>query len=147
MKPFSNNRTKRSTAFVALLVWLFALASGMANACLLEAPAPHSHAGADGYSVAGHAPAALAGHSDSIDDHDDDSDAAKESCLKTCNEGSNAPVKLQTGFDLTDPGPAPLIATVWSVATPVVSAPCRLDDLQPAIVGPPLRVRYSRLAL
>ena len=37
MKLFPNTRAKRNTAFMVLLVWLFALASGVANACLLEA--------------------------------------------------------------------------------------------------------------
>ncbi|KWT91658.1 MULTISPECIES: hypothetical protein [unclassified Variovorax] len=36
MKLFSTIRTKRNTAFFAMLVWLFVLASGIANACLLE---------------------------------------------------------------------------------------------------------------
>jgi hypothetical protein len=149
MKPFSSRCTKRNTAFAVLLVWLFALASGMANACLLEAPATHSHAAKDGSSKTAHAHAhaGLTGHAGAVDDHDGHSDAPKESCLKNCNDGSNAPVKLQTGFDLTDPGIAPLVAIVWNTATPVVSAPCRLDDLRPVIVGPPFRVRYSRLTL
>jgi hypothetical protein len=41
MKLFSNIRSKRSIAFIALLVWVFALASGVANACLLEARGTH----------------------------------------------------------------------------------------------------------
>lgn len=36
MKFFTETRTKRNTAFVVLLVMLFALASGVANACLLN---------------------------------------------------------------------------------------------------------------
>ena len=39
IKPLSNTRAKRNTAF---LVWLFAMASRAANACLLEARGPHS---------------------------------------------------------------------------------------------------------
>ena len=135
MKPFSNHRAKRNTAFVVLLAWLFALATGMANACLLETPGTHSHA------------AAPAGHGEAIGDHDDDANPAKQACLKTCDDGSNAPVKLQTGLDLSDPGLAPLVATVWNAATPVISAPCRFDALQVPTVGPPLRVRYARLTL
>ena len=77
MKVFSTIRTQRSPAFVALLVWLFALASGVANACLLELPDRHSNA-----VRASHPTAKLVG-----------------------------------------------------------------DDLQLHTVGPPLRVRYSRLAL
>ncbi len=147
MNLFSTTRAKRSTAFVVLLVWLFAVASGVANACMLEGPGTHSLSAAAGPADTGHAPAALTGHRGANDGHDDDSDTSKESCLKVCDDGSNAPVKLQAGFDLTDPGMAPLVAILWNAAAPVVSGPCRLADLQPPIVGPPFRVRYSRLAL
>ena len=147
MKLFSNNLAKRNTALAAVLLWLFALAAGMANACLLEAPGTHSHAAKAGSSETAHAPAVSAGHVGAVDDHDDDLDVSRESCLKTCDDGSKAPVKLRTGFDLTDPGLAPLVAIVWNAATPVASAPCRFDDLQVPIVGPPFRVRYSRLTL
>ena len=147
MKPFQYRRTKRNTAFAMVLVWLFALASGMANACLLESPGTHAHTTkADHIEEAGSLHA-LAGHSANVDDHDDDSDAARESCLKTCDDGSNAPVKLQIGSDLSDPGAAPLIAVAWDSSTRIASKSFSPDDLQPPIVGPPFRVRYARLTL
>lgn len=141
MSFFSTSRTKRTTAFVVLLVWLFAVASGVANACLLEEPGPHPHL------ATGHAPAVLDDDAGVVGDHHNDSDTSKESCLKVCDDGSKAPVKLHTGFDLTDPGMAPLVAIAWSAAAPVVTGPSPRVDLQPPIGGPPLRVRYSRLAL
>lgn len=150
MKPFSNHRTKRNTTFVAMLVWAFALASGMANACLLETPGNHAHSAASHASDARHAHGsdALAGHIDAVaDDHDDDADASKESCLKACDDGSNAPIKLQTGVDLTDPGLAPFVVFAWNATLPVASAPSRFDELQVPVVGPPFRLRYSRLTL
>jgi hypothetical protein len=147
MTFFWTTRAKRTTAYVVLLVWLFAVASGVANACLLDGPGTHSHSAAAGPAKTGHAPALLAGPVGAVDGHDDDSDTSKESCVKVCDDGSIALVKLQTGFDLGDPGMAPLVAMVWNAAAPVLSGPCRLVDLQPPIVGPPFRVRYSRLAL
>ena len=147
MKPFQKHRTKRNTAFAMMLVWLFALASGMANACLLESPGTHAHTAKAGHLEAAGALHALAGHSANGDDHDDDPDAARESCLKTCDDGSNAPVKLQIGSDLSDPGAAPLIAIGWGSPTRIASMSFSPDDLQPPIVGPPFRVRYSRLTL
>ena len=147
MNLFSNTRAKRTTAFVVLLVLLFAVASGVANACLLERPGTHSHIAAAGPATTDHAPAVLAGHMGTVDGHHDDSDTSRPSCLKVCDAGSNAPVKLQSGFDLTDPGMAPVVSIVWNAAVPVVSGPCRMFELQPPIVGPPFRVRYSRLAL
>jgi hypothetical protein len=147
MKPFSNRRTKRSTAFAMMLVWLFALASGMANACLLASPETHAHATKAGHHEAAGSSHALAGHPAGVDDHDDDVDAAKESCLKTCDDGSNGPVKLQIGSDLSDPGAAPLVAIVWDSSTSTAPLSFSLDDMPPPLVGPPFRVRYSRLTL
>lgn len=146
MKPFSRQRTKRNTTFVALLLWLFTLASGMANACLLETPGRHSHVAANHPEHSSHRPA-LAGHAVAVDDHDDDLDASKVSCLKACDDGANAPVKPQTGVDLTDPGLAPLVALAWNAAIPFASVPSRFDDVQVPLVGPSFRVRYSRLTL
>ncbi|MBI2749154.1 MAG: hypothetical protein HYX43_07390 [Burkholderiales bacterium] len=147
MKPFQNHRTKRNTAFAMMLVWLFALASGMANACLLESPGTHAQTTKVGHLEAAGWLHALAGHSADVDDHGDDSDAARESCLKTCDDGSNAQVKLQIGSDLSDPGAAPLIAIGWGSPTRTASMSFGPDHLQPPIVGPPFRVRYSRLTL
>jgi hypothetical protein len=142
MSCFSNTRAKRSTAFAMSLVWLFAVVSGVANACLLERPAAHSHL------ATGEVPAEVARHVGAVDDPvDEDSGTSKASCLKVCEERSNAPVKLHPGFDLTDPGLPTLVAIVWTADAPVVSGSMRLVDLQPSIAGPPLRVRYSRLAL
>ena len=96
MKPFSHQRTKRNTTFVTLLVWLFATVSGMANACLLETPAKHLHIALNYSEHHPHSPAST-GPTATVDEHDDDLDASKESCLKACDDGANAPVKLQTG--------------------------------------------------
>ena len=148
MKPFSNHRTRRNTTFVAMLVWAFALASGMANACLLETSSKHAHTAASHSSDAHHAHAygALAGDTITVD-HDDGADASKKSCLKACDDGSKAQIKLQTGVDLTDPGLAPFVVFAWNAATPAASAPSRFDELQVPVVGPPFRLRYPRLTL
>ena len=146
---FSNQRTRRNDALTTLLVWLFALASGMANACLLETPGTHTHVAAQ-TSVRGapvHDDEALAHHSVAADAHDDGSNVPKKSCLKACDDGSKGLVKLQSGVDLNYPGLAPLVVFTWDAATPVVSAPSRFDELQVPVVGPPLRLRYLRLTL
>ena len=147
MKFFADTRTKRNTAFTMLLVWLFALASGAANACLLETPELHSKALRGASSTTGQAPADLLGHLGAPAGHGDDSDSPKESCLKVCDDGTHTLPNACSGVDHTDPGPAPLVAILWTGSPPVISAPRRLDDLAIPIVGPPLRLRYSRLAL
>ena len=148
MKPFSNHRTRRNTTFVGILVWAFALASGMANACLLETPGKHVHAAAshssDDHHV--HASESLAGGAVAAD-HDDDEDASKNSCLKACDDGKNAQIKLQTGVDLIDPGLVPFVVFAWAATPSVASAPSWFEELQVPVMGPPFRLRYSRLTL
>ena len=147
MKFFAHTCTKRNIAFVVLLVWLFALASSVANACFLETYEPHSRAAKNSVAETSQAPAELPAHMGTDAVHRSDSDGPKESCLKVCNDGTNTLPKAYAGVDHTDPGPALLIATLWTGAGPVVPVPHRMDDLAIPIVGPPLRVRYSRLAL
>lgn len=147
MKFFADTRTKRNTVFAMLLVWVFALASGVVNACLLETPEHHATAVKRSAATTIQAPAESVSHLDAPAGHHDDADSTKESCLKVCDDGTHALPKAYSGVEHTDPGPPPLVTTLWTGSMPVVSAPCRLDDLAIPIVGPPLRVRYSRLAL
>lgn len=147
MRFFADTRTKRNTAFVVLLVWLFALASSVANACLLETVGPHSRAVNKAVAETTHAPAELLVQMGTDADHHHDSDGTKESCLKACDDGTHALPKAHSSVDHNDPGPAPLIGILWTESQLRASAPCRVDDLRVPIVGPPLRVRYARLAL
>ena len=147
MKLFAHTRIKRNTAFVVLLVWLFALASGIANACLLAAPEPHAMAAKGSPATTTQAPAEWVAHPGASTGHHDDSGSTKESCLKVCDAGTHTLLKAYSGIEHIDPGPAPLVATLWTGLPHVGSALGRPDDLALAIVGPPLRVRYSRLVL
>lgn len=149
MKLFPNTRAKRNTAFVVLLVWLFALGSGVANACLLEARGTYAHVVTVGLSGTAHAPVVLPGHAGAVADHDNDSHAAKAPCLKTYDDGTHTVPKQDLTAAQTDPGSAPLLAVLWTwtAAAPAVSTPSRMDDVQPATLERPIRVRYPRLAL
>ena len=153
MNSFASTRTQRRSAFAVLLVWLFAVASGVANACMLQAsdgssaPGVHAH-GAMAAAAASSDPTAVsAGHVEAGDGHDDDTRAAAPLCLKVCDEGSTALLKLQAPVDLSDPGMAPLVAVVWNPAASGTSGPCWRVDAQPPPAGPPFRDRYCRLAL
>ena len=136
MNFFAHTRSRRHTAFVVLMVWLFALASGVANACLLQTQQWHSSV-----------PAQLADHLGASRGHHGDADNTKESCLKVCDDGTHSLVKAPSDVGHADPGPAPLVTILWTESTLEMSAPRRLDDLATPIAGPPFRVRYSRLAL
>ena len=147
MTFFADTHTRRSTALIVLLAWMFALASSVANACFLETDQPHARATNKSAATTIQALAELHTQLGNDADHHDESDGTKESCLKVCDDGTHTLPKACAGVDHTDPGPALLVATLWTGTPDVVSAARRSDDAAMPIVGPPLRVRYSRLAL
>lgn len=147
MKSLFSSSTKRSTAFALLLVWLFALASGVANACLIQKPVLHDHG-----SLVGHSSLAEKGHVVSavqvgaIFKHDAGLDVSKSQCLKVCADGSQSLTKHQAGFDWTHPVLAPLLAVAWT-ATPAVSTLGLAAFQQSPDPRLPIRIRLSRLTL
>lgn len=148
MKLFSNTCAKRNTAFMVLLVWLFALASGVANACLLEVRQTHSHISTAASFEAVHEHAIGPGHVSAVASHNDGSDTFKASCLKVCDDGSRSLLKLDLTVAQIDPGAALLIAVLWSAVEPIAARNLqKTDDSRPTTATPPIRVRYSRLAL
>ena len=147
MKFFADSRSKRNTAFVVLLVWLFALASAVANACLLEQHETHATLTGDALATTSQGRGEFLSKLANEAGHHHDSDANKESCLKACDDGTRTLPKAHSGVDVIDPGPALLVTTLW-IASHAVSAPRRADDHRAVpMVGPPLRHRFSRLAL
>ena len=148
MKSLFNSRTKRNAAFVALLVWLFALGSGVANACLIQTTEMHGHGSRTAHSSAaetGHtfSPA----HANAIPDHDNSLEASKSQCLKVCEDDSQSLPKQQVIFDSTHPVLTPQLVGTWTTAMPVVSALVLTVFQRPLDPGRPIRVRLSRLAL
>lgn len=139
MKLFSNPRARRNTALMVLFAWLFALASGVANACLLEARETHSHVVI--------AVSSGSAHAGTVADHGDDSQNFKAQCLKVCDDGSRSLPKQNATAAQPDPGPAPLLVVIWNAVAPAAATPHQLDEAQPPTPGLPIRVRYSRLAL
>ena len=147
MKFFADTRIRRNTASVVLLVWLFALASSVANACFLQTYEPHAGTTQMSPAAASLPSAEVPARRGTDAGHQDDPDSSKESCLKVCKDGTHTLPKVYAGVDHIDPGPALLIATLWTGTGHVVPVPGRMDDLAIPIVGPPPRVRYARLAL
>ena len=145
MKLLPNAYARRKIAFVMLAVWLFAMASGVANACLLKTTEIGSHWAAPGSMETAHTSAALPGHA-SVAPYGADSDTSKAPCLKACDDRSQAMQKHHPGGDLNDPGLAPLRVIDWIASTPSASTPRRIAGHQPSLAEPPLRVRYSRWA-
>ena len=144
--PFSNALAKRNTSFGVLLVWLFALGSGVVNACLLEARGTHGRDATVGTSESAIASDLPAVHGGAVGSHDDP-DASKAPCLKVCDGASQTVVKQPSTFDLIHPGLPLFVRVVWTAAAGEVAASRRMDDLLPSAPEPPIRIRYLRLAL
>ena len=133
---------------MVLLLWLFALASGVANACLLEVRETHSHAAAAESVDAAQMPVILPGHAGAVADDSGVGEAHLTApCLKVCDDGSRfLPIQASTVAH-ADPGPTLLVMVLWSTSAPDVPVLGQIDDEQPATPELPIRVRFSRLAI
>ena len=126
----SNSCTKRHSAWMMVLVWLFTLAAGAANACVLEARASHNH-GADTV----------------YDEHDTDTQSTKQSCLKACDAGAQSLLKQPSSLDSPHLKPVPFAVTAWAANLHVSTLVARAHDWRLPEHGPPVRVLFSRLAV
>jgi hypothetical protein len=147
MKPFHRTRAKRATASLALLVWLFALVSGVAHACLLDSSEEGLRGAAAVSAHSSHEHAGTARHEDHAGDLDDESDVSKAPCLKACDDGSRSLPPHISGLDLADPGIPNLVMVLWTPDAQGVGMPERLSVTQPPPAGQPVRTLYSRLTL
>ena len=147
MKLFLNTHARRTTAFMVLLVWLFALTSGVVNACLLQEPEAHTHIIATAGYPAFADTTAIPGHAGDLADDHDDSHSPNAHCLKFCDDGSRSVPKHDVTPAQPDPGLAPLLVILWTADTPIVAALGNKDELLLPTQWLPIRVRFSRLAL
>jgi hypothetical protein len=137
---FSDRRRLRRWAAQVLLVWLFGLAVGVANACALGEAAHHrSNAATTTATDAGlkhqH------GH--------EQADPAKVNCLDFCEKSSIAAPQLKVvGDGLAALGFALPVSHTLSVAGQAEPAVGRLVVDSPHLPsGPPPRIAFQRLAL
>ncbi len=129
-----------------LLVWVFALLSGVANACLAEPRGELAHAGPHA-SQADH-PTRAAVQAQAADQAPHDEHPEKAACQKCYDEVSQTLLKQLPKLDTpglqaaAPPTPAQVIDLRGSPAALVRAA---LAAVPPP--SPPPRVQYSRLAL
>jgi hypothetical protein len=137
MKFLFRTTTNRTTASLMLAVWLFVLASGFANACMLEAP---NHGGHQPSSESSHTTAHVAAAA-----HENEQ-TPNAPCLKACDEGSQA-LQGNYGVDSVDPGSPPLAAVIWTEPSLLLARHWSGFEAQPSLSDPPERIIYSRWAL
>ena len=149
MTNFFNTPVHRTSAFATLLVWVFALISGVANACLLEVSRTNAHAGiieqsnqndAKHVSFSSHVPI------EAELDKADDAHTLKQPCLKICDDSSKSLPKKHSGEQI-DPGTPIIVAVLWSLVEPIHLQYEQPTDSLYAVSQLPLRLLYSRLAL
>jgi hypothetical protein len=142
-------RNNRATALVMLMAWVLGLISGVANACLLDAPGAATHAKTAElhaqhdvkHSGLGPHPQTVAGSAQPEDVH-----TSKQPCLKVCDDSSRSlPKKYPAGG--VDPGLPSVVAVLWSLVEPVYLAYRQPRSTQRVVSQVPLRHRYARLAL
>lgn len=153
MLPFTR-RQLRHTAWVTLFVWLFALLSGVANACLIQQN-PQGELGsvsAQAGPVAGVAAGPATRQVQHVPHHGEDeddgigNDSAKAGCLKFCADEASTVVKRKAAQDDV-PGPIFVASVPWPPAAPVATAAQWPPIERPASVGPPLFIRLLRLTI
>lgn len=142
------NSTRRLQRLVrlTLLMWFFALASGVVNACVLNLPGRAAEESAPSL----HTEAAThAGSAEGIGGHgagDHGGTSGKDTCLKFCDDESSALAKSTTyGADMA----AALVdlRVERRLAVPVVHADSSWVLEPPHAQGPPLVIRFLRLTL
>jgi hypothetical protein len=147
MKLFYSTRAIRATASLTLLVWLFALVSGVAHACLLDSGNEVLRGASAASAHSSHEHAGAVAHEEHADDPDDESDVSKAPCLKACDDSSHSLPSHSSGLDLIDPGIPNLVTVLWTPDAQGIWMPERLSVRQPPPPGQPVRTRYTRLAL
>lgn len=134
MKFHSRTIASRNVASFMLAVWLFVLASGIANACLLEA-SDHGHQPpSEGSPTIANV---------AVMEHERSS---KAPCLKACDDGARA---LQSShvMDSIDPGFPSLAIAIWTGAVPRAVRDRSGFANPPSLSDPPARIIHSRWAL
>jgi len=150
MKRFLNKRTKHSTTALVLIAWLFALASGIVNACLPEqALGTHSHAYAADIEESPHAHAytEVSEQATDIEGDADQSPVTKALCLDACDERTHYLPKQDASLDHPDLAPLTVVAIIWIASQPIALAVRLEPDKDADPFGIPIRLRYSRLTL
>jgi hypothetical protein len=137
---FSDRRRLRRWAAQVMLVWLFGLAMGVANACALGEQAHHR------------SDAATPVAADAVQKHqhgDEQGDLAKVNCLDFCEKSSLGALQLKVvGDGLAVLGLALPVSHALSVAGQPEPMVVRLMVDSPTLPGgPPPRIAFQRLAL
>ena len=148
MKRVFNIRTKHATTVLVLIAWLFALASGMANACLLEkARGIHSPAAGSDQLPHPHAATTPSEQANEVEGDADQSPEAKALCLHACDERTHCLPKQDSSQSQPDLVALTDFVVVWVASQSIASQVHVEPESHADPFGIPIRLRYSRLTL
>lgn len=142
-RTFHYQHHTRGIARVMIFVWMFALMTSLANACVLSGGA---HAASFGHlHAAGHH--SDAGITGAGSDHDHDSGPAKAACKGFCDleQGTSLKSHVPAGLEA---GAAPLLHSgLWSTPSPRAIPRVSLAAYRELPPGPPVAIRFPRLTI
>jgi hypothetical protein len=149
-------RRMRQLVWLTLLAWLFGLAAGVVNACVLSLPGPVVPSSAQSVQgrAAHHGVAGFAHGSVTPDEQEheqeheqeDEQDSGKDTCLKFCDEESTALSKTKT-YGADTPVALVELGDLRGTAVPIKCIGNRISLQRPVAQGPPLVIRFLRLTL
>ncbi len=135
----------RHRVWLVLWVWVFALASGAVNACLVQERTSHPHSDRVHASDPTGARTVSVEHLHVNPGHADGGQLSSAQCLNVCDQTAQSPGKQQAQPDLGVPAAPPVFAP-WAPVPPAALAALPVPDMR-RDTAPPIRVRYVRLAL
>jgi hypothetical protein len=147
MIHFSSTRSRRRTVLAVLLMWVLALASSWAHACLVQDRGTYVDNVLQAASQGARAPLVPAGHIGVVADRGASFDSGQDATPKICADEVPIIVKLPSSFDLIEAAIAPPIALAWAVHSTATTADRSAQALPAPSPVLPLRTRLSRLAL
>lgn len=155
MRVFSHRRTEQRTVMVMLVAWVFALAAGVVNACVLQVKVPAHHQGQQPMDSAStvietHADLSVlpqTGAHAPADDPSSDADSGKAHCKSFCDSEASAAAVKQQGHDITDLAQAPMHVLAAAPYFPLLATAKQSFDDRPPPPGAPMVIRFLRLTI
>lgn len=138
---------KRACAVVVLLLWTLTVATGIVNACVLDARQAQKANYVESLNTDTAAPLSVGSHAGVLGQHGDNSDGSGAPCLKVCDDSSQSLPKPQSGIDQNDLAQMPPPSAFWARAAQAVLVTDQVGRLPPPASVIPIRTHLGRLAL
>ncbi len=153
MLAFFHRRAKHRTVMLTLAVWVFALAAGVVNACVLQVKVPAHHQGQEHSAstvIETHAHLSVLPQSAvpvPADGPSTDADSSQAQCKSFCDGDAAAAAAKQQGHDITDLAQAPMHVRARTPFLLTLAPAKQFFDDRPPPPGAPMVIRFLRLTI